>query len=160
MNGQDIGGFEQENDEQHWVGPELMIRWVAAGAFLPWFRNHYMRKGRKEFQEIFMYEEWFREQQKPLPEPQDLYRAVLPVCKYYIELRYRLLQIFYDGMFENTFDGLPICRPMFLNDPGDKAIYNDKIAFLNNQLFVRQDLLVAPVLDPQSPANGYGKRDV
>ncbi|MBW4497603.1 MAG: DUF5110 domain-containing protein [Oscillatoria princeps RMCB-10] len=160
MNGQDIGGFEQENDEQQWVGPELMIRWVAAGAFLPWFRNHYMRKGRKQFQEIFMYEEWFREQHKPLPQPQDLYRAVLPACKYYIELRYRLMQVFYDAMFENTFDGLPICRPMFLNDPKDKAIYNDKIAFLDDQFFLRHDILVAPVLDPQSPANGYGKRDV
>ncbi len=159
--GQDIGGFEQENDEQHWVGPELFIRWVAAGAFLPWFRNHYMRKGRKEFQEIFMYEEWFNQHRGgQLPEPQDLYRAVLPACKYYIELRYRLLQVFYDAMFENTFDGLPICRPMFLNDPQDKALYNDKIAFLDDQFFVRHDILVAPLLDPQSAQNGYGKRDV
>ena len=161
LSGQDIGGFEQENEEQRWVGPELMIRWVAAGAFLPWFRNHYMRKGRKEFQEIFMYEEWFHENQGGhLPEPQDLYRAVVPACKHFIELRYRLLQVFYDAMFENIFDGLPICRPMFLNDPKDKALYNDKIAFLDDQFFVRHDLLVAPILDPQSAQNGYGKRDV
>jgi alpha-glucosidase len=159
--GQDVGGFEQENDEQRWVGPELFIRWVAAGAFLPWYRNHYMRKGRKEFQEIFMYEEWFNEHQGgQLPEPQSLYRAVLPVCKYYIELRYRLLQVFYDAMFENTFDGLPICRPLFLNDPEDKALYNDKIDFLDDEFFLRHDILVAPVLDPQSAENGYGKRDV
>lgn len=161
INGQDIGGFEQEDDKQRWVGPELLIRWVAAGAFLPWFRNHYMRKGRKEFQEIFMYEEWFNlYQDGNLPEPRYLYRAVLPVCKYYIELRYRLLQVFYDAMFENMFNGLPICRPLFLNDPQDKAVYNDKIAFLDDQFFLRQDILVAPILDPQSASNGYGKRDV
>jgi alpha-glucosidase len=51
INGQDIGGFECNNlDNGKWASPELMIRWTAAGAFLPWFRNHYVRKGRKEFQ--------------------------------------------------------------------------------------------------------------
>jgi alpha-glucosidase len=48
INGQDIGGFECNNlDNGKWASPELMIRWTAAGAFLPWFRNHYVRKGRK-----------------------------------------------------------------------------------------------------------------
>ncbi|WP_261226504.1 TIM-barrel domain-containing protein [Ancylothrix sp. D3o] len=158
--GQDIGGFEAE-DGQHWVGPELLMRWTVAGAFLPWFRNHYIRKGQKDFQEPFMYEKWFEDYRGGnLPEPQDQYRMVLPICKYYIELRYRLLQLFYDAMFENTLNGMPICRPMFLNEPYDKALYNDKIAFLDNQFFVGQDLLIAPVLEPQSNLNSHGKRDV
>jgi alpha-glucosidase len=55
INGQDIGGFEASNEGERWANPELLIRWTAAGAFLPWFRNHYVRKGRKEFQEPFMY---------------------------------------------------------------------------------------------------------
>lgn len=153
--GQDIGGFEAENDSQHWAGPELIMRWTAAGAFLPWFRNHYMRKGRKEFQEPFMYMDWFNGNP---PAPQDQYRMVLPVCKYYIELRYRLLQLFYDAMFENCINGKPICRPMFLNDPEDKSLYNDKISFLDDQFFVGRDLLVAPILDEE---NKYrGKRDI
>lgn len=159
--GQDIGGFEAEDDLQHWVGPELLIRWTVAGAFLPWFRNHYMRKGRKYFQEPFMYEEWFNQNcDGQVPEPQDQYRMVLPICKYYIELRYRLLQLFYDAMFENTLNGMPICRAMFLNDPQDKALYNNKLAFLDNQFFVRKDLLIAPVLEPQADTNGYGKREI
>jgi alpha-glucosidase len=161
LSGQDIGGFEAENDSQHWVGPELLIRWTAAGSFLPWFRNHYMRKGRKNFQEPFMYEEWFNQYcGGNIPEPQNLYRSVLPICRYYIQLRYRLLQLFYDAMFENTQNGKPICRPMFLTDPHDKALYNDKRSFLDNQFLVRNDLLIAPILDPQSDSNGYGKRDV
>jgi alpha-glucosidase len=162
INGQDIGGFEaSESDNGKWASPELLIRWTAAGAFLPWFRNHYVRKGRKEFQEPFMYEEWFNQYKGGvLPEPQNLYRMVLPICKYYIELRYRLMQLFYDAMFENTLNGLPICRPLFLNDPQDKSLYNDKYQFLDNEFFVGKDLLVAPVLDPQEQNHNNGKRDV
>ena len=157
--GQDIGGFENENDSQKWAGPELLMRWTAVGAFLPWFRNHYKRKEQKDFQEPFMYEEWFNQYRGGnLPEPQDQYRMVLPVCKYYIELRYRLLQLFYDAMFENCLNGKPICRPMFLNDPQDKSLYNDKIEFLDDQFFVGRDLLVAPILDEEK--NCRGKRDI
>ena len=158
--GQDIGGFETSIiDNGKWASPELLIRWTVAGAFLPWFRNHYVRKGRKEFQEPFMYVEWFQERGLPIPEPQSLYQMVLPICKHYIELRYRLLQLFYDCLFENSLDGMPICRPMFLNDPQDKSLYNDKESFLDNQFFVGKDLLIAPILKPQSENNG-GKRDV
>lgn len=164
INGQDIGGFETSlTDNGSWASPELLIRWTAAGAFLPWFRNHYVRKGRKEFQEPFMYVEWFDQYRGgQLPEPQDLYRMVLPICKHYIELRYRLLQLFYDAMFENTLNGLPICRPLFLGAPEDKSLFNDKEQFLDNEFFVGKDLLVAPVLDPQSKdgVDNYGKRDI
>jgi alpha-glucosidase len=65
-------------------------------------------------------------------------------------------------MFENTLTGLPICRPLFLNDPNDKSLYNDKESFLDNEFFVGNDLLIAPVLEPQvqNGYNNYGKRDV
>jgi alpha-glucosidase len=145
------------------ASPELLIRWTAAGAFLPRFRNHYVRKGRKALQEPFMYVEWFEQYRGGhLPEPQDLYRMVLPICKHYIELRYRLLQLFYDAMFENTLNGLPICRPLFLNAPADRSLYNDKEGFIDNEFFVGKDLLIAPVLDPQfqDGYNNDGKRDV
>jgi alpha-glucosidase len=161
--GQDIGGFEASLDGGKWAGPELLIRWTVAGAFLPWFRNHYVRKGRKEFQEPFMYVEWFNEYRNGnVPEPKDLYYMVLPICKHYIELRYRLLQLFYDAMFENTLNGFPICRPLFLNDPGDKSLFNGNGKFLDNEFFVGKDLLVAPVLEPQVQASGNndGNRDV
>ena len=135
------------------------MRWTAAGEFLPWFRNHYVRKGRKDFQEPFQYQTVAVNTVNP-PESRPFYGMVLPVCKHYTELRYRLMQLFYDAMFENTQTGYPICRPMFLNDPGDKALYNDKLETLNDQFFVGPDLLVAPILDPQGPLNDYGKREV
>ena len=157
LSGQDIGGFEREADWERWADPELLIRWTAMGAFLPWFRNHYIRKGKKEFQEPYAYAD---KAQEVALESRYLYESVLPVCKYYIELRYTLLQLFYDAMFENTLDGMPICRALFLTNPEDKALFNDKAAFLNSQFMVRNELLVAPVLEKQSEANGFGRRDV
>eukprot|EP00775_Hariotina_reticulata_P012727 gene12727-12857_t len=161
LSGQDIGGFESHDDEE-WADPALLIRWTIAGAFLPWFRNHY-HGGRKLFQEPFNFVEWFQTAEarnrgfRDLPEPKDLYRKVVPICRYYIRLRYRLLQLFYDHMWQNMLDGLPICRPLFLNDPQDKALLNDKKDFCSDQFFVGRDLLVAPVLDPESDKGGKRK---
>jgi alpha-glucosidase (family GH31 glycosyl hydrolase) len=146
MAGQDIGGFERENDWEQWVDPELFIRWVGAGAFLPWFRNHYIRKGIKLFQEPYK----FQDHISSVPQQyRYIYEAVLPVTRYYIQLRYRLIQLFYDCMFENTLIGIPITRPLFLVEDKDKSILNDKISFLNNQFFVGKDLMVAPVIEKE-----------
>ncbi len=82
-----------------------------------------------------MYTEWFGGPNNT-PAPKDLYNMVLPICKHYIRLRYQLMQLFYDALFENTLDGLPICRALFLNDPQDQALYNDKAQFLNDEFFV------------------------
>jgi alpha-glucosidase len=49
---------------------------------------------------------------------------------------------------------------MILTDSQDKALYNDKAQFLDQQFMVRNDLLIAPVLDPQSQENGFGARDI
>ncbi len=155
--GQDIGGFERECDWEQWADPELLIRWTAMGAFLPWFRNHYIRKGKKRFQEPYAYQDVI--DQVP-SEYKPMYKSVLPVCKYYIELRYKLLQLFYDAMWENSLTGLPICRTLFLTDPEDRALFNDRSDFLNTEFMVRGDLLIAPVLEKESDENGHGKRDV
>lgn len=155
--GEDIGGFGQGEPHQGWVGPELLMRWTMAGAFLPWFRNHYKRKGEKQFQEPFQYVEWFQTSGQPIPDP-PLYEMVVPVCRHYIGLRYRLLQLFYDAMFESTLTGMPICRPLCVTDHNDKALYYSKTQFLDTEFCVGDNLLVAPILDPQE-VNG-GKRDV
>ncbi len=158
LSGQDIGGFEPKDNEQ-WADPELLIRWTSMGAFLPWFRNHYIKKGRKLFQEPYEY----RNYKGWVPQDvQYLYDCVLPVCKYYIELRYTLMQLFYDAMFENTLDGMPICRALFLTNPDDAALFNDKQEFLNTEFMVRNEILVAPILEKESCASGgkAGKRDI
>jgi alpha-glucosidase len=156
--GGDIGGFGSRSDAEKWVDPELLIRWMIAGAFLPWFRNHYTRKDNaKEFQEPWA----FPENRDRVPEPERwLYDAVLVISRYYIELRYRLIQLFYDAMFENTQTGLPIVRPLFVNDDHDVSLFNEKLQFNDNEWFVGRDLLVAPVIEKQSPMNQFGSRAV
>lgn len=107
---------------------ELFTRWMTAGAFLPWYRNHYDGYT-KAFQEPYRYGE-------PVPTH----------CRKYIEIRYKLLQLFYDAMYENTQNGMPIARAMFLNDPTDPGVYQRP--YIDRQFFVRHDLLVAPVIEP------------
>src|SRR3569623_1807753 len=103
---------------------ELLTRWMQLGSFLPWFRNHYAGYN-KEFQEPYRY---------AAPVPSN--------CRKYVELRYRMLQVYYDAMYEWTQTGMPIARALFLNDPADPAVY----AHLDDQFFVGRDFLVAPML--------------
>lgn len=110
--------------------PELFVRWMQLGSFLPWFRNHYIGYD-KEYQEVYAYGE-----------------PVVGICRKFVELRYRLLQVYYDAMYESTQTGLPIARALFLNDPNDEAVYQH----LDDQFFVGKDLLVAPILFPAAPA--------
>lgn len=157
ITGEDTGGFMPSRDDERWVDPELFIRWMIVGSFLPWFRNHYIKKQNKLFQEPYMFQtviDKVPDSEKPM------YQYVLKVTKYFIELRYRLMQVFYDALFENTITGMPIVSPLFLKDWQDKALFNDKIDFLNNEFFVGNDILVAPIIDKQSEENMYGRRDV
>jgi alpha-glucosidase len=115
QNGQVIGGI---------TDPELLTRWTTLSAFIGWFRNHYDGYN-KQYQKPFAY--------------QDPYQSA---CRKYIEIRYKLLQLFYDLLYECTQTGLPICRPLFLTDREDTAVYGH----LNDQFMVGNDLLIAPVI--------------
>lgn len=158
MTGADIGGFGGAPGGL-WADPELIIRWTIAGAFLPWFRNHYSRKdsltGR--FQEPWAF---YENRHRALEEDRWLYDLTLIACRHYINLRYRLLQLFYDALFENTRTGLPIVRPLFVNDDHDPHLFYDKRQFLNSQWFVGRDFMVAPFLEKGGAHNGYGVRQV
>jgi alpha-glucosidase len=120
-NGRVVGGITND---------ELFVRWMQAGSFLPWYRNHYIGYD-KQFQEAYAYGE-----------------PVTTICRKYVELRYRMLQIYYDAMFEWTETGMPIARALFLNDPHDRAVYDH----LDDQFFVGRDFLVAPILRPAGGA--------
>lgn len=153
--GPDVGGFGLDSGQ--WADPALLIRWTAAGAFFPWFRNHYNRHAGKLFQEPWAYDE-LDLQHWGIGGQAWLYKSVLPICKYYIELRYRMMQLFYDGMFNNMLTGMPICRPLFLVHPKDTSLLYERCSFQSNEFMVGDDLLVAPVLDPDDTCNGH--RDV
>ncbi|KAH9904314.1 glycosyl hydrolases family 31-domain-containing protein [Xylariomycetidae sp. FL2044] len=152
FSGADVGGFEPVGDWDRFADPELLIRWYGAYSLLPWFRNHYVRKGKKYFQEPFEYENYRLDPANHVPEEDKvIYQSVLPVCRYLIRLRYSLLQLLYDAMFENTINGLPIARAMVITDPLDSSLFSANDWYTAHQYLVRNDLLVAPVLYKQRP---------
>jgi alpha-glucosidase len=112
---------------------ELLTRWMQLGSFLPWYRNHYDGYN-KQFQEPYEYGE-------PVPSN----------CRKYIELRYRMLQVYYDAMYQWTQTGIPIARALFLNDPNDPQAYASPN--VNTEFYVGQDFLVAPITDPHDSLN-------
>jgi alpha-glucosidase len=135
ISGADVGGFANgsaSSPSSFFAGkvfggitdPELLTRWMHVGAFLPWYRNHY-NGYEKQFQEPYAYGE-----------------PVLSNCRKYVELRYRMLQLFYDAMYEWTQTGMPIARALFLNDPHDPNVYD----WVDSEFFVGHDLFIAPIL--------------
>ncbi|KIL87446.1 glycoside hydrolase family 31 protein [Fusarium avenaceum] len=166
ISGQDVGGFEFIDSEHDYANPELLIRWYCAYSLLPWFRNHYtkkrfwvdgprngqMRKDGKQFQEPYAYQKHYEQNSSQYQGHEAmLYRAVLPVCRYQIRLRYSLMQLMYDAMFENIVTGLPIARAMVITDDVDRSLFSaDNQWFTRSQYMVRNDLLVAPALIPEA----------
>jgi alpha-glucosidase len=112
---------------------ELLTRWMQLGSFLPWYRNHYDGYN-KQFQEPYAYGE-------PVPSN----------CRKYVELRYRMMQVYYDAMYQWTQTGMPIARALFLNDANDPQAYVSPN--VDNQFYVGQDFLVAPITDPHDCLN-------
>lgn len=149
ISGCDIGGFAQGNIPdgttaapvypsqlggkvtQGITNYELLTRWMILGSFLPWYRNHYDGYN-KQFQEPWAYGE---------PVPTNL--------RYFVGLRYRMLHVYYSGMYQATKTGMPIARALFLNDPNDLGVYNH----LDDEFFVGHDMLVAPILTQHETAS-------
>ncbi|KAG8758217.1 hypothetical protein FRC11_003979 [Ceratobasidium sp. 423] len=149
ISGGDVGGFEPDGNGE-WANPELLMRWYLAYCLLPWFRNHYNGKtqmNKKAFQEPYRYIEEIHRVKDP--EEHWMYRATLPVCKYYVRLRYSLLQLLYDQMFDNLLTGLPIARSLVISNEDDGSLVTENEGFLDNTYTVGDDVLVAPVLWPQ-----------
>ncbi|KAG0125373.1 glycosyl hydrolases family 31-domain-containing protein [Tuber indicum] len=164
VSGADMGGFEpytnpSTGQEEKYCNPELLIRWYAGSFLLPWFRNHYVKKTRKWFQEPYAYPKHLAQHPELEPEQGWLYRAVQGICKYYVELRYSLIQVLYDAMFDNQLNGLPIARSMLLTDTQDTSFFNESQRFLDDQYVVRKDILVAPIIKGRHENPGQN-RDV
>ncbi|KAF4556602.1 putative glycosyl hydrolases family 31 protein 6 [Elsinoe fawcettii] len=150
IGGADVGGFEPPETGEQFCDPELFVRWNLAYSLLPWYRNHYVKKGKKLFQEPWAYDEFaqspaWKEMNMP-PGDYGLYRAIHPVVRYYIRLRYSFMQLMYDTMFENLLHGLPIARAMIVTDPLDGSLFASNEEFTRSQYLVGNDLLHAPVM--------------
>ncbi|MBO0910963.1 MAG: DUF5110 domain-containing protein [Acidobacteria bacterium] len=141
--GTDIGGFVPTKE----FTAELYVRWFQFGAFSTLFRCHGRNwklrlpwgwnTGDPGPIEISRYEG------AALPDASELHNPeVEPVCRKYLELRYRMLPYLYSAVRECTLTGMPIMRALWLHYSGDR----EAVARADEYLWGR-DLLVAPVVE-------------
>jgi alpha-glucosidase/alpha-D-xyloside xylohydrolase len=142
--GTDIGGFVPTKE---YTG-ELHVRWFQFGAFCPLFRAHgrtwHLRlpwgwnTGELGHNEIANYTGGAAN-----PDPSELRNPeVEPICRKYLELRYRLMPYLYSVVREGCETGLPVMRALWLHYPEDAAA----VARGDEYLWGR-DMLVAPVTE-------------
>ena len=119
--GSDVGGFAG------YPSAELYTRWLEAGIFHPFFWTHTLDKVRTL-------------------DPWSFGLDHEVINRHSIELRYRLLPYFYNAFYQETQTGLPIMRPLFLDDPADEKSMDPTPSGQNNEFLFGDDLLVAPVV--------------
>ena len=141
--GTDTGGFVPTKE---FTG-ELYVRWFQFSAFCPLFRSHGRdwklrlpwgwNTGDLGPNDISTYGEAAN------PDPSELHNAdVEPICRKYLELRYRLLPYLYTAVRESHETGLPIIRALWLHYPKDPAAVKRGDEYLWGR-----SLLVAPVTE-------------
>lgn len=141
--GTDTGGFVPTKD---FTG-ELYVRWFQFSAFCPLFRSHGRdwklrlpwgwNTGELGPNEISNYGEAAN------PDPSELHNPdVEPICRKYLELRYRLLPYLYTAVRESHETGLPIMRALWLHYPNDA-----KALSRSDEYLWGRDILVAPVTE-------------
>jgi alpha-glucosidase/alpha-D-xyloside xylohydrolase len=137
--GTDIGGFIPTEE---YTG-ELYTRWFQFAAFCPLFRSHGRdwklhlpwgwNTGNLGFPETANYHPSEAELHNP---------TVEPVCKKFLELRYRMMPYLYSAIKESCETGLPVMRALWIHYPDDAH----SVARGDQYLYGR-DLLVAPVVE-------------
>ena len=141
--GTDIGGFVPTKE----FSAELYLRWFQFGAFNPLFRCH----GRAW--KLRLPWGWNMGETGPaeisgyggsaLPDPSELHNTqVEPICRKYLELRYRMLPYLYSAVRECSLNGMPVMRALWLHYPDDPIA----VARADEFLWGR-DILVAPVVE-------------
>jgi alpha-glucosidase/alpha-D-xyloside xylohydrolase len=144
--GSDIGGF-YSNPE---LTGELYARWVQFAAFTPSFRGH----GRTWMMRLPW--GWGKSSLGPIemargPLESELFnKAIEPIAKHYIELRYRLLPYNYTLAWEARQTGMPMMRAMWMHYPGDETAKR-----LGDQYMWGANMVIAPVYE-----KGAVSRDV
>ena len=117
----DIGGHMQADH----IDPELYIRWMQFGALSPVLRTHSTKSA------VLNKEPWAFDSR---------YTEMLSDI---IRMRYRLVPYIYTMARRCYDDALPLCRPLYYEQPGDEQSY----AF-RNEYYFGDDMLVSPVTTP------------
>lgn len=137
--GTDIGGFLQTPE----LTGELYTRWFQFATFNPLFRSH----GRSSH--LHLPWGWNTGEAGPVEnrtfeiDPAELHNSqVEPICRQYLELRYRLLPYNYTLMREAADTGMPAMRALWLHYPQDPEAVK-----LGSEYLWGRDLLIAPVVE-------------
>jgi alpha-glucosidase (family GH31 glycosyl hydrolase) len=141
--GTDIGGFVPTKE----FTAELYLRWFQFAAFCPLFRSH----GRNW--KLRLPWGWNTGDPGPIEinnyngaaisDPSQLHNPqVEPICRKYLELRYRMLPYLYSAVRECATTGMPILRALWLHYPDDP-----KAVACQDEYLWGRDLLVAPVVE-------------
>jgi alpha-glucosidase/alpha-D-xyloside xylohydrolase len=137
--GTDIGGFIPTTE---YTG-ELFVRWFQFAAFCPVFRSH----GRN----WHLHLPWGwdggdggpPETQNFKADPAELHNPQIePICRQYLELRYRLMPYLYTAVRETHDTGMPIMRALWLHHADDPTAVGRGDEYLWGR-----DILVAPVVE-------------
>ncbi len=135
--GSDTGGFYPTRE----LTGELYARWFQFSAFCPSFRSH----GRTWHLRLPW--GWNTGEYGPIEnnqnvDPSELHNAdVEPICRKFLDLRYRLLPYNYTLAREACDTGLPMMRALWLHYPDDAEAVK-----LGDEYLWGRDLLVAPVV--------------
>jgi alpha-glucosidase (family GH31 glycosyl hydrolase) len=146
--GTDIGGFVPTSE----FTAELYLRWFQFGAFCTLFRSHGRawklrlpwgwNTGDTGPKEINNYNG------AALPDSSQLHDTrVEPICRKYLELRYRLLPYLYSFVHECATTGMPVMRALWLHFPDDA-----KAVACGDEYLWGKSMLVAPVVEKGATA--------
>ncbi|MBT1247837.1 TIM-barrel domain-containing protein [Thermosipho sp. 1244] len=116
--GFDVGGFGGN------VEPELMVRFMQLGVFMPLFRNHSAIGTRR--QEPWSFDTEYEE-----------------LLKDVIVYRYKLIPYLYTSYMLGILEDIPLIAPIFYHFENDEESYQ-----VFDQFMVGKSLLVAPVYNP------------
>lgn len=115
--GYDVGGFVGE------AGPHLFARWIAIGAFSPFFRGHTMVNTRNA-------------------EPWAFGEEVENIARNYIRFRYQLMPYLYSVFYEASQTGMPVQRSLAIAHPHDARVYHNQY---QHQYLFGPVVMIAPV---------------
>ncbi len=140
--GTDIGGFFSTKE----LTGELYVRWFQFGAFCPIFRSH-GRPSQTRFPWGWNTGGLGEPEASPevkgsaLPDLSELHNAqVEPICKRYLDLRYRMLPYIYSAARESHETGLPLMRALWIYYSDDA-----RASARGDEYLWGRDMLVAPV---------------
>lgn len=118
----DIGGHMGEPTKSQYT------RWFQYGSLSPILRPH-CTCSVKKFREPWNYD-----------------RKTLEICKDFLAIRYRLLNVFYTAAYKNYESGLGICSPLHLHYPEDKKAYKENTSYMLGNC-----ILVSPITGAGKP---------